>query len=162
MGPVVVLVLISVLCVNFPAVAGDCYDDPLDNNRSYNNCNSCYETLVNALINTADNKYQLGRTFFPSDDVIPVQVRVIYKPINGTADNNCTADLESLDTIWYWLMGDFYAYQPVDVFHYRSLFFTPPSWHKQSVELFLPSQCFCNSGNYYDFFEYLTQRVSLQ
>lgn len=162
-----ILVLISVLLqfsISFRAVAGDCYDDPLNNNRSYDNCDSCFETLVNALINTADNKYQLGRTFFPPDDVIPVQVRVTYKPINGTvtADNNCTTDLKNnVDTIWYWLMGNFYAYQPVDVFHYRSLLFTPPYWHKKSVELFLPHQCFSNSGNYYDFFEYLTQRVRI-
>ena len=77
---ILVLVLISVLqfSISFPAVAGDCFDDPLKNNKSYDNCDRCYQTLVNALIDTEDNKYYLGRTFFPDDSVKPVQVNVTY------------------------------------------------------------------------------------
>lgn len=162
MHSVLVLVLISVLqlCLRFPAVAGDCYDDPLDNNRSYDNCGTCYETLANALINTGDNKYYLGKTFFPHDGVLPVQVTVTYKPINGTeeGDINCTTD--NVDTTWYWIKGEFYAYQPLDVFSYRSLFFNHPRGRQRSIDLNLPYQCLCDSDNFEEFFEYLTQRVS--
>ena len=158
-----VLVLISVLqlCIRFPAVAGDCYDDPLDNNRSYDNCGTCYQTLASALINTADNKYYLGKTFFPHNAVMPVQVTVTYKPVNVTKekrDIKCQTD--GGDTTWYWIQGEFFAYQPLDVFTYRSLFFSHPRGRQSSIDLYLPYQCLCDSGNFEEFFEYLTQRVS--
>ena len=174
MHSVLVLVLISVLqfSISFPAVAGDCYDDPLKNNKSYDNCATCYQTLVNALIDTEDNKYHLGRTFFPDDDVKPVEVTVNYRPTVSDSDDNhdvnCTTNctthtftITRLDTTWYWIIGEFYVYQPLDVFMYRSLFFSPPMWRQQSVDLYLPRQCFKESGNYYNFFKYLTQRVSI-
>ena len=76
---VVLLVFISI-----PAVAGDCYDDP-PNNKSYNNCATCYQTLANALINTGDNKYRLSSGFFPDT---PVQVRVEYIPMSKCETKN--------------------------------------------------------------------------
>ena len=152
-------------------MAGDCFDDPLKNNKSYDNCDRCYQTLVNALIDTEDNKYHLGRAFFPDGEVKPVQVNVTYLPIEDVADNNhdvkcttnanCTTDYSNLDTTWYWILGEFYVYQPLEIFMYRSLFFSPPLYRRNSVDLYLPCQCFIDSGNYYDFFEYLTQRVSM-
>ena len=168
---ILVLVLISVLqfSITFPAVAGDCYDDPQKNNKSHDNCATCYQTLVNALIDTEDNKYHLEKTFFPDDSVRPVQVTVEYLPVSDTEDVdydvNCTANntncATNLDTTWYWIMGEFYVYQPLDVFVYRSLLFAPPQWRQKSVELYLPNQCFIDSGNYNDFFGHLTQRVSI-
>ena len=74
---VLVLIVILQFCITFPAVAGDCYDETLDESSRYNNCHTCYQTLLNALIDTADNKYQLGEMFFPKDDVTPAQVEVI-------------------------------------------------------------------------------------
>ena len=168
MHSVLVLVLISVLQFSlcFPAVAGDCYDDP-PNNGSYDNCNTCYQTLANALINTKDNKYHLGKTFFPDDAVTPVQVTVEYlcTSASDTADANCTTIVNSntscIDTTWYWLKGEFFVYQPLDIFMYRSLFFSPPHWRKKSVQLYLPHQCFICSNNSANFFGYLTQRVRI-
>ena len=159
MHSVLVLVLISVLqfSISFPAVSGDCYDD-LPNNGSYDNCNTCYQTLVNALINTKDNKYHLGQAFFPDDAVTPVQVKIEYLCINCTTinyDTHCT------DTTWYWLRGEFFIYQPLDIFLYRSLFFSPPHWRKKSASLYLPHQCFVCSNNSDAFFKYLTQRVRI-
>jgi hypothetical protein len=82
MHPLLVLLLTSVLqfCVSFPAVAGDCYDDPSNNNKSYDNCATCYQTLANALLNTEDNKYHLSNAFFPDDAVQPVEVQAVYVP----------------------------------------------------------------------------------
>ena len=167
---ILVLVLISVLqfSISFPAVAGDCFDDPLKNNKSYDNCDRCYQTLVNALIDTEDNKYYLARTFFPDDEVKPVQVTVNYRStvpdsednhdVNCTTNANCTTDYSNLDTTWYWIIGEFYVYQPMEIFSYRSLFFSPLLYRRNSVDLYLPCQCFNNSSN---FFKYLTQRVSI-
>ena len=170
MHSVPIIVLVLQFSISFSAVAGDCYDDPQRNNKSYDNCDRCYQTLVNALIDTDDNKYYLGRTFFPDDSVRPVEVTVKYLPIPDTEDDNydmncttnntnCTAD--NLDTTWYWIMGEFYVYQPLDIFVYRSLLFSPPRWREKSVELYLPYQCFVDSGNYDNFFGHLTQRVSI-
>ena len=170
MHSVLVLVLISVLqfSISFPAVAGDCFDDPLKNNKSYDNCDRCYQTLVNALIDTEDNKYNLGKTFFPDDSVKPVEVTIKYLPVSDSEDDNyyvnCTTNntnCTNLDTTWYWIMGEFYVYQPLDVFVYRSLLFAPPEWRQNTVELYLPPQCFNDSGNYINFIKYLTQRVSI-
>ena len=141
------LVLISALqlCISFPAVAGDCYDEP-PNHSSYDNCDTCYQTLANALINTGDNKYRLSETFFPITDVPPVQVEVTY---NGSYDLMNAS-------VWYWLKGGFYVFQPLELFIYRSLYFSPPTWRKGNVTLELPDQCFNSSWNS---FKYLTQRV---
>ena len=146
MLPLLVLVLISALqlCIRFPAVAGDCYDEP-PNNNSYDNCATCYQTLANALVNTGDNKYQLSGMFFPIDAVTPVQVEVTYISISNVTARKM-----------YWLKGGFYVFQPVELILYRSLFFSPPSWRKESITLELPDQCFDKSK----YFHHITQRVS--
>ena len=157
-----VLVLILQFCVSFPAVAGDCYDESKD----YNNCDTCYQTLANALLNTDDNKYQLGRTFFPDSSVPPVVVKVVYVPeaqCNTTKHNASEQDPDDNTTrTWYWLQGEMYIYQPLKVFSLRSLFFSPPSWRQESVVLCLPKQCLPGneSNTYENFFKFLTQRVS--
>ena len=146
MCPLLVLLLMLQCCISFPAVAGDCYDEP-SNNKSYDNCATCYQTLANALLNTGDNKYQLGRAFFPDDAVPPVEVRVVYKPemqCTTTTTNYCHSEKKPDSTTtstWYWLMGEFYIYQPLQIFAYRSLFFSPPSWRQECVVLCLPEQC---------------------
>ena len=116
MYPLLVLVMILQFSISFPSVAGDCYDQP-SNNKSYDNCDTCYQTLANALLNTGDNKYQLGRAFFPDDTVAPVEVRAVYKPdtqCNTTNYSNCDIVQDPDDnttTTWYWLVGEFYIYQ---------------------------------------------------
>ena len=134
-------------------VAGDCYDDP-PNNKSYNNCNTCYQTLANALINTGDNKYQLGRSFFPDNRAAPIEVEVIYTPTH--LSNKYISGNDSAK--WYWLAGEFYIFQPLKLFLYRSLFFSPPPWRSQKVILQLPHNCLSDAPK--EFLMYLTQRVS--
>ena len=159
MCPLLVLVLILQFCISFPAVAGDCYDDP-PNNKSYDNCATCYQTLANALLNTGDNKYQLGRAFFPDDAVPPLEVRAVYKPATQcNTTHNCDSDLDdNITNTWYWLTGKFYIYQHLDIFLYRSLFFSPPRWRQKCVILCLPDQCLSTMKSD-DFFKFLTQRV---
>ena len=133
--------------ISFPGAAGDCYDDPYDNNRSYNNCATCHQTFANALINTADNKYRLSRAFFPTRFAPPVEVEVTY--------HSETPGLESKH--FFWLTGGFYVFQPVYILLYRSLFFSAPKYRRKEVNLTLPDSCFDTE---YDFFAYTTQRVS--
>ena len=167
---VLVLIVTLQFCITFPAVTGDCYDETLDESNRYDNCDTCYQTLLNALIDTADNKYQLGEMFFPKDDVTPAQVEVIYMSSNERERNlDCetlknTAQIDTIenfiDFTWYWLTGEIYVYQPLVLFQYRSLFFSPLRIRHKCVILYLPSTCLNSSGQYYDeFFEYLTQRV---
>ena len=127
------LVLQSLLLVYacLPHAAGDCYDEP-PNNKSYENCAKCYQTFANALINTADNKYLISRTFFPINSAVPVQVEVTYQSNSGTTEPKTL----------FWVMGGFYVFRPLDVFLYRSLFFSPPIYRKESVIVTLPDECF--------------------
>jgi hypothetical protein len=160
-----VLLLTSVLqfCVSFPAVAGDCYDDPSNNNKSYDNCATCYQTLANALLNTEDNKYHLGNAFFPDNAVPPVEVRAVYIPETecNTTTKFCKenqADNGTANRTWFWLAGEFYIYQPLEIFVDRSLFFSPPSWRQECAVLCLPEQCLTTNVSK-NFFKFLTQRV---
>ena len=137
-------------------VWGDCYDEP-PNNSSFDNCATCYQTFANALVNTADNKYRLSRAFFPIDAAAPVEVEVAYLR---------KSDNQELET-FYWVMGGFYVFQPLEVFLYRSLFFSPPTFRKDYVTVVLPDECFGVESNFsvttelYGFFEFATQRVSV-
>ena len=148
----VVLLSALLLIVSFPAVTvatdEDCWDDPLADSKTYNNCTTCYQTFAKVLIYTANNKYNLSRAFFPINAVPPVQVRVTY---HNMGSGN--------DSVWYWLVGGFYLFQPLELFLYRSLFFSHPTWRQQSLTILLPEQCFWPFSEHY--FEYTTQRVSI-
>lgn len=123
-------------CLNFPRIAG------LD-------CQNTYQELAQDLIETGNNIYSLSKGFFPPDAAEPVLVKVIYH------FQNCpTCDSKT----WYWTGGAFYIYQPLEVFVFRSLFFSPISFRQETVELQLPESCYGASS---DFFELLTQRVSI-
>ena len=163
MYTLLVLVLILQFCISFPAVTGDCFDKP-SNNKTYDNCATCFQTLYNALLNTEDNKYQLSKAFFPEDEVEPVEVRAVYVPeaqCNATNYSSCDSDQDPDDnttSTWYWVTGEFYIYQPLEIFVYRSLFFSPPSWRQECVVLCLPEQCLTVMAQK-NFFKFLTQRV---
>lgn len=140
------LVLVLLVTVTVPAVTEDCFED-LPNNESYDNCATCYQTFANALINTADNKYRLSRAFFPIDDAPSVQVKVTYQ-------TNVTVPRSK---VYFWIVGAFFIFQPLDVFLYRSLLFSLPIYRSESLTIILPDTCFDNE----EFFEFATQRVSL-
>ena len=158
MDPLRLVLNFAFIVLVFPAVEGDCYDS-YSNAKSYDNCYKCYETLANALMNSADNKYRLGAIFFPKDAAEPLMVEVTYALLDNATDE-CDNNVDKARMIWYWLMGEFYVYQPLDVFLYRSLFFNPPRWRQGSVILCLPEECFIMSNKSEEFFEFLTQRVS--
>ena len=135
------------LCISFSVVAGDCYD------KSFSNCSTCYQTFANALIDTGDNKYLLSKMFFSIDTAPPVQVKITYRSTSNMTDS----------IVWYWLMGGFYVFQPLELFLYRSLIFSPPTWRKEYLTVVLPDHCFSNGSESksQEFFEYTTQRVLL-
>ena len=143
----ITLLLSVVLQLCIPALAGDCYD----NNENYDNCNTCYQTFVNALVNTGDNKYKLSKLFFPIDDISPIQVEIIYNSTSNATEPR----------VWYWIKGGFYEFQPFQLFELRSLFLATPSWRK-SLSLVLPNNCFADYNKTISnkvFFQYATERV---
>ena len=89
----ITLLLSVVLQLCIPALAGDCYD----NNENYDNCNTCYQTFVNALVNTGDNKYKLSKLFFPIDDI---QVEITYNSTSNATEPR----------VWYWIK-DFMSFK---------------------------------------------------
>ena len=152
MHSVLVLVLISVLqfSISFPAVAGDCFDDPLKNNKTYDNCDRCYQTLVNALIDTKDNKYKLSKAFFPRNATPPVQVEISF---------NSSSNPDGIKK-WYWLRGGYYVFLPIQLLQFHSLFFSPTDLRRESVTLELPEMCYNQTTGKNDEMLELVQRVS--
>ena len=155
MYSLLLLVLSSAIlwAVNLPTVAGDCYKK-----ENYSNCATCYQTFANALVDTGDNKYRLSRAFFPTMNAAAVHVKVTYRSDSNTTDPKT----------YFWIMGGFYLIQPLNVFLYRSLFFSPPSYRQGTVTVILPDECFGDTTEsngttteLEEFFEYATQRVSL-
>ena len=139
-----VAVLLSIFCC-WTVVSGDCYDEP-PNNKTYNNCATCYQTFANALVNTADNKFRMSKAFFPIFRVKPVEVETTYRSTSNETQK-----------LWYWLMGGYYVFQPLELFIYRSLLFSPPTWRQETLTVYLPDECFSDNEL---FFEFATQRVS--
>lgn len=127
------------LAVSLPTVSAEtCYKEGIN----YSNCDTCYQTFAHALVNTDNNQYELSKAFFPTESAASVHVGVTYTDgVNATT--------------YYWIMGGFYAIQPVNIFLYRSLFFSPPTYRQSSVNVTLPSECLVND----DYLEYATQRV---
>lgn len=137
-GPILLTVLLNI-CQIFQPVAGiDCQDT----------CATCYQDLAKALIDTENNKYSLSRGFFPPDAVPPVLVKITYNFKNCSTCRSKT---------WYYTEGAFYIYQPLEVFVFRSLFFSPISIRQGTVDLQLPAECFDAPS---EFYQLLTQRVS--
>ena len=161
--------LVLIFCV--ASVSADCYTDilPSSNNSviiespiKYNNCDTCYRTLVNALLNTDNNKYNISTTMFPLDHVPPIYVEVYYvntddcETIKST-DIKTFCESNPNRQLWYWTAGTFYVYQPLDVFYYRSLFFSDPSWRTGTLSVCIPADCAATE----EFYRTLTQRVSM-
>ena len=129
---------------SLPRVLADC------SSENFDNCASCYQTVANAIVNTADNKYEISRAFFPAESVTSVHVRVTYR-----SESNANSQIT-----YFWVMGGFYVIQPLNVFLYRSLFFSPPSYRQENVTIMLPDRCFNDLANSNEeFFKFATQRV---
>jgi len=140
-GVILLPVLLNIF-LGFQPVAGiDCS----------NTCETCYQRLADSLTETGNNKYNLSRGFFPPDAVPPVLVKVTYHFINCTPPTPCSSKT------WYWTEGAYYIYQPLEVFVFRSLFFSPISIRQGTVELQLPAECLDAPS---EFYELLTQKVS--
>ena len=139
------LFLATMFSGNFLGVLADCSSD------NFNNCATCYQTLANAIVDTADNKYEISRAFFPAENVASVHVKVTYR-----SESNQNSQIT-----YFWVMGGFYVIQPLNVFIYRSLFFSPPTYRQESVTVMLPDQCFEDLAKSNDekFLKFATQRV---
>ena len=120
----VILLLVVLAGLLHRAAAPECRDQS-------QSCDECYDTLVDALVNMRNNKYNLRRVFYPLQIVSPVFVTVTYQ-FNDSSVPNQT---------WYWSAGIFYFLQPLEVFQFTSLFFGNPAWRSGEITLFLPAEC---------------------
>ena len=126
----IILLLSVVLQLCIPTLAGDCYD----NNENYDNCNTCYQTFVNALVNTGDNKYKLSKLFFPIDDIPPIQVEITYNSIHLMQLNReCGTGLRE----------DFMSFNLFSCLSFVHSSWQLRSWRK-SLSLVLPNNCFAD------------------
>ena len=119
-----VILLFVVLAGLLHRAAAECRDQS-------QSCDECYDTLVDALVNMRNNKYNLRRVFYPLDRPCPVFVTVTYQYNDSSVPNQT----------WYWSAGAFYFLQPLEVFQFTSLFFGNPEWRSGELTLFLPAEC---------------------
>ena len=118
------------------------------------NCISCYRYLVNEVLSSDKNEFNLQIAFFPPDQSDPAFVTIFYDYFNDTGE----IDRDVYKTkIWYWTTSTYYLFQPLPVLQYTSLFFSAPAFRHTTLNLTLNASCYNASG---DHMMLLTQRVS--
>ncbi len=122
------------------------------------NCSKCFDLLVNEIISSDRNRYNLQRAFFPPDTSNPVFITVTYYFTRNMSGNGSTDySLTSPNQIWFWTQSTFYLFQPVESLQYTSLLFSDPSLRQSNVSLYLEPNCMEADP---DMLKFLTQRVS--
>ena len=121
-------------------------------------CSKCFDVLVNEILSSDRNRYNLKRAFFPPDTSNPVFVTVTYYFTRNMSGNGSTDySLTSPNQIWFWTQSTFYLFQPVESLQFTSLLFSDPSLRKSNVSLYLEPNCMEANLN---MLKFLTQRVS--
>lgn len=138
------IIFLVVLAYLLHKAAADCKDDG-------ERCDQCFQTLANYLVNTSDNKYYLRRVFYPLNKTAPVFVTVTYRYMDRDTSNISNTSTQCIDDItfnisntsktWYWAAGVFYFFQPLQVFHYTSLFFGDTEFRRDKLNITLPAEC---------------------
>ena len=122
-----------------------------------NNCSKCYDVLVNELVISDINRFNLQQAFFPPNDSNPVFVTVTYHFIrNPTGPTNFSV-LDGPTQTWFWTQSTFYLFQPIDSLQYTSLLFSDTTLSSKKVDLYLQPNC---KDSDTDMMRLLTQRVS--
>ncbi len=121
------------------------------------NCASCYDILASQAIDSARNRFNLQRGFFPPDRENPVYLEVTYKFNVNTTNGPIDDDDENKTVVWFWTDSPFYLFQPIEVIQFTSLLFADYANRKYNVTLYLPRSCYNASESNFKLF---TQRVS--
>lgn len=134
-----------------------CYSGDADVNITceVEECRKCYKLLVENLLKSDGNHYNITRIFFPPSKAPPVSVIVYYdfKDENGVIN-------PSKQQLWFWTTSTYYHFQPLTVLQYQSLFFTDPEFRQHDrLYLTLDDEC-ANTTD--DYMQLLTQRVRIQ
>ena len=115
-------------------------------------CSTCYRELVNNVIGSEVNQFNIQQAFFPPETANPVYVIVHY--IFVDEDNNSTEE-----KLWYWSESTYYAsFHPLPVYEYMSLFFGDYTFRVKQLNLTLGMECFDATN---DSMRLLTQRVRI-
>ena len=149
----VILLFFLVLTTSVTADVGSTSCEPGENV-----CSKCYDVLVNEIIASDKNRFNLQRAFFPPDTSNPVFVTVIYYFTRNMSGNGSTDySLTSPNQTWFWTQSTFYLFQPVQSLQYTSLLFSDSDFREGNVSLYLQPDCM-NAD--LDMIKLLTQRVS--
>ena len=113
-------------------------------------CSECYQKLVQSLLSSSENIFQLSKAFFPPRDNSPEFVTVRY--YFGAIDSN-----ETTSSVWFWSAYTSHFLHSPHTFQFLSLFFgTPEQFYTGTVNITLDEEC-VNVNE--DTMEFLTQRV---
>ncbi len=123
-----------------------------------NVCSKCYDMLVDEIIESDKNRFNLQRAFFPPDSSYPVFVTVTYyftrnMSGNGSIDYSLTSPKQT----WFWTQSTLYLFQPVQSLLFTSLLFSDSDFREGNVSLYLQPDCMYADS---DMIKLLTQRVS--
>ena len=122
-------------------------------------CSMCYDLLVNELVVSDRNRFNLQQAFFPPLTTNPVFVTVMYYFIrNASGPTNISAESDGPVQVWFWTESTFYLFQPIDSLQYTSLLFADVILSRTGeVKLYLQPECYNSSS---EMMQLLTQRVS--
>ena len=155
---IVLLVLsTAVLMQSASSAENSTSSDSVKCDPGYEQCSQCYDLLVNELIVSDRNRFNLQKAFFPPMTTNPVFVTVRYYFIrNATGQTNFSSNEEP--QLWFWTESTFYLFQPIESLQFTSLLFADTILSEsRTVDLYLQPECEESST---DMMQLLTQRVS--
>ena len=134
-----------------------------DGEETRKNC-TCYKNLIDQLLSSDRNQYNLQQAFFPPNRATPVFVAVTYYfSLHGSVDGSTNYFDTSVSESWHWTTSTFYLLQPMESLQFTSLLFTDSHLRKEKVSLYLERACY-QVGNIRrdEMMQLLTQRVRIE
>ena len=119
-------------------------------------CSQCYDFLVNEMIISNKNRFNLLKVFFPANNSNPVFVRVTYH-FTRNPDGPTDYLEEGSTQEWFWTQSTFYLFQPIASLQFTSLLFSDTTLSSNQIDLYLQPSC---ENSSIDMMQLLTQRVS--
>ena len=140
-----------------PVVTASAGREPLPQcDPGEDSCSQCYDLLVNEVVISNKNRYNLQKVFFPANYSNPVFVRVTYH-FTRNPDGPTDYLEEGSTQVWIWTESTFYLFQPIASLQFTSLLFSDTTLSSNKIDLYLQPSC---ENSSIDMMQLLTQRVS--
>ena len=111
-------------------------------------CSGSFYVMEQSLLESADNRLNLLRGFYPPREAHPVLVKVNYTFGTMAQDSQ----------MWFWSESEFYLIQPLEIFQFTSLLFSNMPYRQRDISLELDANC---SSAPFEYLHILTTRVSI-